>query len=185
MSTLTVNLDADFSEIDEFVNALDSDNEITEQNADYVLKLKVGQKCKIRSSEKITGYEISGDSVKFSNKNRIITAVKTGNTKGYLDVGESDTKKSIYISVEENKNNDKLDSITLDIGDVSGIEEEDIYDIEEGKTISEKSWSDTIKLSELKENEIYKYTANSTTQFPKIENDIEKKKILEKYMKKI
>lgn len=46
--------------------------------------------------------------------------------------------------------------------------------IEEGKNINEKGWIDTIKLSELKENEIYRYTANATTQFPEIQNDIGK-----------
>lgn len=60
---------------------------------------------------------------------------------------------------------------------IEDLSEENInklFNIEYGKNITEKAWSSTIKLSELKENVIYKYTANSTTQFPKIENDIEK-----------
>ena len=67
-----------------------------------------------------------------------------------------------------------------------------LFDIEYGKDIVEKLWSDKIKLSELKENMIYKYTANATIQFPKIENDIGKNCILyikekddENYNKKI
>lgn len=35
----------------------------------------------------------------------------------------------------------------------------------------EKVWSDKVKLSDLEENKIYKYTANETAQFPTIEND--------------
>ena len=49
-----------------------------------------------------------------------------------------------------------------------------LFNIEYGKNIIENNWVDAIKLSELKENEVYKYTANATTQFPKIENDIGK-----------
>ena len=56
---------------------------------------------------------------------------------------------------------------------IEDLSEENInklFNIEYGKNITEKSWSDKIKLSEINENVIYKYTANSTTQFPKIEN---------------
>ncbi len=53
-----------------------------------------------------------------------------------------------------------------------------LFNIEYGKNITEKTWSDKIKLSDLKENMIYKYTANSTTQFPEIENDIGKNCII-------
>ena len=53
---------------------------------------------------------------------------------------------------------------------VSVIKEESI---EDGKKINEKEWTDKIKLSELNENEIYKYIADTTTQFPEIENDTE------------
>lgn len=57
---------------------------------------------------------------------------------------------------------------------IEDLSEENInrlFNIEYGKNISEKSWSDKIKLSEINENVIYKYTATSTTQFPEIEND--------------
>lgn len=60
---------------------------------------------------------------------------------------------------------------------IEDLSEENInklFNIEYGKNVTEKAWSSIIKLSELKENVIYKYTANSTTQFPKIENDIGK-----------
>lgn len=58
------------------------------------------------------------------------------------------------------------------IEDLSEENMNKLFNIEYEKSVTEKKWVDTIKLSELKENEIYKYTANSTTQFPKIENDV-------------
>ena len=64
---------------------------------------------------------------------------------------------------------------------IKDLSEENInklFNIEYGKNITEKKWVDIIKLSELKENEIYKYTASSTIQFPKIENDIGKNCII-------
>lgn len=64
---------------------------------------------------------------------------------------------------------------------IEDLSEENInklFNIEYGKNITEKSWSDKIKLSELNENVIYKYTASSTTQFPEIENDIGKNCII-------
>ncbi len=64
---------------------------------------------------------------------------------------------------------------------IEDLSEENInklFNIEYGKTVTEKNWVDVIKLSELKENEIYKYTATSTIKFPKIENDIGKNCII-------
>ena len=64
---------------------------------------------------------------------------------------------------------------------IEDLSEENInrlFNIEYGKNINEKSWTDKIKLSEINENAIYKYTATSTTQFPKIENDIGKNCII-------
>ena len=68
------------------------------------------------SFEKIIGYEWSGtDCVEFNEDNSIITGINVGTKKGYLYVGSQDNKKSIYISVEENTNNDSLDAIVLNI----------------------------------------------------------------------
>lgn len=64
---------------------------------------------------------------------------------------------------------------------IEDLSEENInklFNIEYGKNVTEKNWVDVIKLSELKENEIYKYTATSIIQFPKIENDIGKNCII-------
>jgi len=57
------------------------------------------------------------------------------------------------------------------IEDLSDKNINKLFNIEYGKNITEKTWSETIKLSELNENVIYKYKASSTTQFPKIENN--------------
>lgn len=64
------------------------------------------------------------------------------------------------------------------IEDLSEEKINELFNIEYGKNVVEKNWTDTIKLSELKENEIYKYTANSTTEFPEIENNVEKNCII-------
>ena len=103
VSTLSVNLDADFSKIekvnegikDSFVN-----NDITKDNADYVIALKVGQKCKIETNEKITGYELYGGYVEIDEETTKITAIKAGEANGYFYIG--DEKKSFYIIGERN-----------------------------------------------------------------------------------
>lgn len=77
------------------------------------------------------------------------------------------------------------------IQDVSEENIDKLFNIEYGKTVMDRTWTDTIKLSELKENEIYKYTANSTLQFPEITNDVGncliyvKEKLDETYEKEI
>lgn len=116
VSTVTINTNADFSKINGYTNYLDPYKEITEQTADYVVKLKVGQKCQIKSKEKILGYESFGaDCIEFNENNDIITATKPGTKKGYLFVGSASNKKSIYISVEDNNGNSALEVITLNI----------------------------------------------------------------------
>lgn len=64
---------------------------------------------------------------------------------------------------------------------IEDLSEENInklFNVEYGKKVTEKNWFDVIKLSELKQNEFYKYTANSKIQFPEIENDIGKNCII-------
>ena len=68
------------------------------------------------------------------------------------------------------------------IEDVSEENINRLFNIEYGKDINEKEWVETLKLSELEVNEIYKYTANAKLQFPKIENDTGKNCIV--YLKK-
>ena len=115
--TLSIKNDADFSKIagitdqiaDSFIN-----KDITKENADLVVTLKVGQKCKFESNEKITGYEHSGyDCIERNEDNTIITAKSVGIQNGYLYIGNQ--KKSIYITVEENTDNSTLETIILKI----------------------------------------------------------------------
>lgn len=122
VSTLSVNLDADFSKISE--NTQQTDNSfmiigITKENADLVVNLKVGQKCKIESTEKITGYVLAGEyCVEVNDDKNELTGTKVGMRNGYLYIGEE--QKTIYITVEENTNNDILETITLKIESSSG-----------------------------------------------------------------
>ncbi len=123
VSTMIVNLDADFSKLKGYSGAItDSfmNGDITEQNADYLIKLKVGQKCNIVSSEKIVGYETSGSScIEFNSDKTVITATAVGKANGYIYVGDSNTKKSIYVIVEANTENQTLNPISIKIDTAS------------------------------------------------------------------
>lgn len=78
------------------------------------------------------------------------------------------------------KNYEVYDCVVLDsstkkeIEDISEENIEKLYSIEYGKTIIEKDWIDTINISTLKENEIYKFTSKKDSELPKIVNDTEK-----------
>lgn len=118
VSTLVINTNADFSKIKGTMDGIEdsfTNSDITKENADYTITLKVGQKCKIETVEKITGYELYGNNcVDFSEDYLEITAIEEGDTNGYLYLGEE--KKAIYITVEENTGNATLETITLTIG---------------------------------------------------------------------
>jgi LPXTG-motif cell wall-anchored protein len=124
-STLTVNLDADFSELNGYSNKISDAfmiSAVTEENADYVIKLKVGQKCNIESSEGITGYESYGSGcIEFSEDKTVITATGAGKANGYLYVGNDNTKKSFYVIVEENTSNQTLEPISITVNTLSNI----------------------------------------------------------------
>ena len=141
VSTLSVNLDADFSKIKGTAEGLEdsfsSNTGITKDNADYVIELKVGQKCKLKSMQEITGYETYGGScIEFSEDRTEITGKKQGDSQGYIYVG--DTKKSIYIIVEENTSNSVLQTITFDLDKneiVNTDDDENIKNEDEDKNI--------------------------------------------------
>ena len=124
VSTLEVNLDADFTKLNGYADKMIESfmfSEITEQNADYFIKLKVGQKCNFISSEDIIGHEVAGSaSLEFSDENDSITAESAGKANGYIYVGSENNKKSFYIIVEENTNNETLEPISITIGNNSG-----------------------------------------------------------------
>lgn len=122
VSTVKVNTNADFEKIKGYANIFDNEGEgnlgdITETNADYVLKLKVGQKCKIESSERIAGHYLRGDSIEFNEDNTEIIATKFGVSTGHIYIGNTENKKTFYIVVEENTGNTPLETITLKLDD--------------------------------------------------------------------
>ncbi len=120
VSMVKVNTNADFSKLQGYKNIFDNPDDenvggITESNADYVLKLKVGQQCKIESLERIAGHYLIGDSIEFNEDNTEIIATKVGVSTGHIYIGNTDTKKTFYITVEENVGNMVLETITLNI----------------------------------------------------------------------
>ena len=121
VSKLSVNLDADFSKIigyaDQVADSLINKN-ITKENADYTLTLKVGQKCKIESDKKINGYQFYGyDCIELNDDYTEMTATSVGIKNGYFYI--DNVKKSIYITVEENTDNSTLDTLTLKINSIA------------------------------------------------------------------
>ena len=119
VSSLSVNTDADFSKIKGYANQMGEsflNKDITKDNADYSVTLKVGQKCRFETNEKITGHEMSGTGCDYNDINENcaeITGTSVGKSNGYIYVGE--TKKSFYITVEENTEDKTLNTITLKI----------------------------------------------------------------------
>lgn len=144
VSTLSVNLDADFSKIIGYTQQMEDsfmNNGITKENADLVVTLKVGQKCKLESTEKITGYAFSGsDCVEINDDKTELTGTKVGKKNGYLYIG--DKQKTIYITVEENTSNETLETITLKIDSSSGNSE---INIEEPKEEQKEESKEEVK----------------------------------------
>lgn len=126
IATLTSNVNAEYSKLetnqssdqssDQSTNTNTTTNgEITEENADYVIKLKVGQVCNIQTNGKINGYSVFGDRcVSFSEDYKTITATVAGRAYGYL-MFSNEERKSVYYIVEENTNNESLDPISVTI----------------------------------------------------------------------
>ena len=87
--------------------------EITKDNADSSITLKVGQTCKVETSEEIKGYEIDGETVKINEELNQITALKEGTASGYIYI--NDDKITLYVEVEEKKENEIYGMMTLKI----------------------------------------------------------------------
>lgn len=123
VSSLSVNLNADFSKLNGYSDQIGEsflNKDITKENADYAITLKVGQKCRIETTENITGHELSGSGYEYNEINENfaeITGKRVGKANGYIYVGE--TKKSIFITVEENTESTLLDTITVKINTTS------------------------------------------------------------------
>lgn len=84
-----------------------------------------------------------------------------------LRIKYSSTDKNVLDCKVVNYQTDKI------IEDLSEENIDKLFNIEYGKKVIENKWVDVIKLSELKENEVYNYKATSTVDFPKIENNLE------------
>lgn len=120
VSKLTVNLNGDFSKIKESSEDIFGTLDKNKEKSDYKITLKVGQLLKIETDKTITGYRKNGNSVTFKeNSYNEIVATKKGETKVWINIGNSE--KSIYITVEENTNNAKLEPVVLKIDQNSNV----------------------------------------------------------------
>lgn len=119
VSTLSVNTDADFSNLngtmDNFEDSL-TGSTITEEDADYVVSLKVGQKFQVVANSELCGWSSKGDvieDIRFSDYEFTAKSVGTGS----LTVNVGTEQKLIFIKVEENPKNETLPTEVLKIED--------------------------------------------------------------------
>lgn len=123
VASLSVNLDADFSKLNENSNQVDDsflnkffNKDTVEENVDYQITLKVGQKCRIETTEKITGYTAYGTGYEYDkiSENCVeITGKSVGKENRGININIGETEKLILINVEENDESKTLDTITL------------------------------------------------------------------------
>lgn len=131
---------------------------------------------KVSSRSSINGVVTYGVYIKKDNENVLLSFNASDyNLPPNLNEYKDDLRLRITYTPADNKVLDckVVNNITDEI--IEDVSEENInrlFNIEYGKTINEKSWVEKIKLSELRENEVYKYTATATVQFPEIENDV-------------
>jgi len=153
VSTLTIKKDADFSKLKGFSTSVQEEfmfQDITEESADYFVKLKVGQQCVIESNDRITGYsKIGSAEIEFNQEYTTITAQGVGKANGYLYL-DSGIDKTFYIIVEENDESVELEPVVLKIESTNNATEK-----EQENTNTSKATEET------KENEI-KTEGNNT-----------------------
>lgn len=157
-STLSVNTDADFSKINEYVNKVEEsilNKDITRENADYVIDLKVGQKCLIESSEKMKGHSLSGFGYEYNTideNSAEIIGKSIGKANGYINI--NGIEKSIFITIDENTENKQLETISLKIGKTSEVNkpENDNNSKEEDKKAENKENNEVLDSTTAKDN---------------------------------
>lgn len=157
-STLSVNTDADFSKINEYVNKVEEsilNKDITRENADYVIDLKVGQKCLIESSEKMKGHSLSGSGYEYNTideNSAEIIGKSIGKANGYINI--NGIEKSIFITIDENTENKQLETISLKIGKTSEVNkpENDNNSKEEDKKAENKENNEVLDSTTAKDN---------------------------------
>lgn len=116
---LTINPDAKFENVTGTVEKLEKDNmyeDITPENADYHIELKVGQTIKVTGND-LSGYDLSGMdvvNVEFLDSGYKFKATEEGISNGYFYVGE-DEKRTIYVTVTKAEKNEKLENKTLKV----------------------------------------------------------------------
>ena len=161
LSTLTVNTDDDYSQIKGYAEqAGDSflGSDVTEENAEFVVNLKVGQKCKINTNERITGHELnSNNCIEFNEDSTEFKATEVGSTNGYIYIGEE--KRSIYVTVEENPGSIYVEDYILNIDqqDISDVLEDDMDGIIEDEFVSEEPVDDATQNEDLPKTGINNY----------------------------
>ena len=113
ISKIEVDVNADYSKLNGY---LEQKIGVSKDNADYVVNLKVGQKCKLETKEKISGHGGDFSCIEFNDDKTEITALKVGKVRGTLYLGNNaQIKKTIYITIEENPGNTILDTITVNL----------------------------------------------------------------------
>lgn len=114
VTTLTVNPETDFSKIstNDFEESF-MDKNITVENADYVIKLKVGQKYKF--DVEFSGHTLYGEQcIEINYDTNEAVAVTPGKANGYISLGNN-TNKTMYVIVEkaeETQNNSQENNTT-------------------------------------------------------------------------
>lgn len=158
ISKLEINPDADFATLIGYTDKLAEgslNKNITKENADLVINLKVGQICKIESDERVTGYSKAGyNCIEIDYEKPEIRGISVGVANGYIYTENS--QKSFYATVEENAENTNLDPIILKIestSDGTNNPEEPETEQEEPKDESKEEQKETTKEEKPKENE--------------------------------
>lgn len=182
VSTIIINIEKDFSILNGVIESLTPYKDITENTADYTIRLKVGQECRLQSNEKITGHGISGaDVCEFNNDNTIIKALKIGNAKGEIYL-ENEKKVSFYIIVEGNANNETLETIVvqIDVSKDSNLNDNsDSNNSDSNKQVSSNNIIDN-KMDDTINNDVNNNLNNLIQAILKNSNDVEKyKKVLD------